>query len=593
MLVGLSGSGKTTTGIELELKHGLKTFDVDLEIERETKKSVAQIIRVEGEEEFRRREVEMLQRAFSLPIDCISTGAGALNKEQNRESIRKHGFMVWLCGSTTVLESRLHQDDNTHAKRRPLLEQGTREQRIQMLQEMAKCRDPYYSQAELKVWTDYVKPAAIAEVVMQEWVNCGSPSNCFPIKKQKNMAEQEKNICSFQTSIPHDFSQDQKHTQGEIVIGQGVACKLVSRIAKCWPKASKVLLITDETLFRLYGESFKQMFEESAFMLVPCVVPVGEKEKCLVTVEKVAQQMLDQQFTRDDVLVAFGGGVVGDVGSLVASLYARGIGLVQLPTTIVAQVDSAIGGKTAVNLTEHDTKKKNIGKNILGTFYPAKIIISDVEFLKTLPDREFVSGFAEVIKYGLIQDNNFFEWLVGQADKVQRREQKCLVEIVEFCSRTKLNIVLEDMTDIAGKRILLNFGHTFGHALEVKSGFTELLHGEAVAVGMVLAVRFGESVGVTPVGTAKKLQEVLRSFRLPIGLRELPGSDKFLPDVEQLKSEQARSSLVRSFDDATRADKKRSANVVKEVLLEMIGKPIVREVPVEELVNFLCAEVLL
>lgn len=581
MLVGLSGSGKTTTGNELEQQCGLKNFDVDLEIERETKKSIAQIIRVEGEKEFRRREVEMLQRAFSLPIDCIAMGAGALNERQNREHVKNDGFMIWLCGSAVELESRLHKDDSSHIKR-PFLAQRTQEERIQMLKQMEASRKVYYSEAPLKIWTDYVGPKTVAQVAKREWVNSQNDHSAVIV-------------------IPHSFfqgfSQDDKHSLSEVVIGSGVITSLATRISAHWPKATRVMLVTDETLCALYGKRLEQIFAKSALMLVQYVVPVGEREKSLITVQLVTKKMLRQQFTRDDVVVAFGGGVVGDVGGLIASLYARGVGLVQIPTTIVAQVDSAIGGKTAVNLVGDDAKQEVVngpeqyqplGKNILGTFYPARLILSEVEFLKTLPEREFVSGLAEVLKYGLIQDKVFFEWVAGEVDNILGREEKCLIEIVEFCSRTKLNIVLDDMTDIQGKRILLNFGHTFGHALEVKSGFTELLHGEAIAVGMMLATLFGESVGITPVGTAEKLRTVLRSFRLPVGLRELPGSDKFLPGLEQLKSEEVRSGLVRSFDDAIRADKKRSADVVKEVLLIVIGKPIVREVRVEELVNFIC-----
>jgi 3-dehydroquinate synthase len=240
---------------------------------------------------------------------------------------------------------------------------------------------------------------------------------------------------------------------------------------------SQTLVVTNETIAPLYLDRLLSALPEGAEKLI---IEDGEQFKTLDTFEKIVTRLLESGFSRNCNLVALGGGVVGDVTGFVAASYQRGVNFIQVPTTLLAQVDSSVGGKTAVN--------HPLGKNMIGAFYQPSCVLIDTDTLETLPEREFAAGLAEVIKYGLIRDRQFFDWLGENLDSVLCRDKEALAYIIENSCNNKAEVVSEDETE-AGVRALLNLGHTFGHAIEAFQNYRQLLHGEAVAIGMVMASR--------------------------------------------------------------------------------------------------------
>ena len=243
------------------------------------------------------------------------------------------------------------------------------------------------------------------------------------------------------------------------------------------------------------------------------LIPDGETHKNWNTLHDLVTRLLEMQAERSTTLVALGGGVVGDVAGFAAAIYQRGMRFVQIPTTLLAQVDSSVGGKTAVN--------HPLGKNMIGAFHQPDAVLIDIDCLATLPARELAAGLAEVVKYGAIRDAAFFAWLESHLDRLLAREPAALEEAVAVSCRIKAGIVAADERE-TGERALLNFGHTFGHAIEAAQGYGNWLHGEAVAAGMVIAARLSQRRGMLPAGDAERLVDLLRRSGLPVAAPSLP-----------------------------------------------------------------------
>lgn len=266
----------------------------------------------------------------------------------------------------------------------------------------------------------------------------------------------------------------------------------------------RAALLTDETVWGLWGDTLAEALEKGGLEYFKIIVPPGENTKSMAQLTWVLEEMAEGGLTRSDMLIAFGGGVVGDLGGFAASIYMRGIPYVQIPTTILSQVDSSVGGKTAVSL-EH-------GKNLVGAFWQPQLVISDTRTLATLPQREISGGMAEVIKHGLIRSRGLYDRIAGVASNEALFEQ--LPGLICACCDIKRVVVERDERD-TGERMILNLGHTFGHAIETMGGFRRYIHGEAVAMGMVLAARYGEQVGVTPKGLWREIGDLCCRFGLP------------------------------------------------------------------------------
>ena len=268
----------------------------------------------------------------------------------------------------------------------------------------------------------------------------------------------------------------------------------------------RAALISNETVFPLLGQPVLHSLGQSGVEVFPVIIPDGEQFKTWETLDRIFDTLLAHAFDRKSTLIALGGGVVGDLTGFAAATYQRGVPFIQIPTTLLAQVDSSIGGKTAVNHAR--------GKNMIGAFYQPRLVLADTAALNTLPDREFRAGMAEVIKYGLIRDAKFFTWLEANMDAIFTRESAALTQAILRSCRNKADVVAADEHD-QGERALLNLGHTFGHAIEAALGYGVWLHGEAVAAGMVMAAELSHQRGHFSAGELKMTQALIERAGLP------------------------------------------------------------------------------
>jgi 3-dehydroquinate synthase len=301
----------------------------------------------------------------------------------------------------------------------------------------------------------------------------------------------------------------------EVRIGPGLIDAAARHIAPLL-KRPRTAVVMDETVAALHGPRLCAALAEAGIEARTIVVPPGEDTKSFAGLAALCDSLLALELDRSDRIIAFGGGVVGDLAGFAAAIYKRGVAFIQIPTTLLAQVDSSVGGKTAI-----DTPR---GKNLIGAFHQPRLVLADLSALDTLPGREMVCGYAEVIKYGLLGDLAFFEGLEARGGEVLRRDPEALAWAVRRCVEMKAAIVAEDERE-GGARALLNLGHTFGHAVEAATGFGETLkHGEAVGLGCAMAFRFSARLGLCPSQDAVRVERAIRAAGLPTRLDQTPGA---------------------------------------------------------------------
>jgi 3-dehydroquinate synthase len=328
-----------------------------------------------------------------------------------------------------------------------------------------------------------------------------------------------------------------------IKTGGGLLSRLGAECAQL-KLGQRCAVITDSNASRHFAKAAMKSLAASGFAPVLISVPAGEKSKRLAVVEKCHDQLAAHRLERKSFIVALGGGVVGDLAGFVAATYLRGIPFVQVPTTLLAQVDSSVGGKTGVNL--------KAGKNLVGAFYQPRLVLCDLDTLKTLPRREYVSGLAEVIKYGVICDAVLFAQLERNLPKLLARDVPALQTVIARCCEIKADVVGQDETE-SGLRAILNFGHTIGHAVENSSGYGKFLHGEAISIGQAAAARLSHKILGLPSGDVKRIEALFVQAGLPV----------------KIKLDSARRKKLFA---AMKLDKKVSAGEIKFVLAERIGK---------------------
>lgn len=325
---------------------------------------------------------------------------------------------------------------------------------------------------------------------------------------------------------------------------------------------SQAVWITNQTIYKIYNGFLDNInVNENNNNLL--LIPDGEEYKSWQILETIMTSLLQKKLDRKSVLVAFGGGVVGDIIGLASALYQRGIDFIQIPSTLLAMVDSSIGGKTAVN--------HPLGKNMLGVIKQPTQVLIDSELLKTLPDREFSAGLAEVVKYGLLGDKEFFEWLVFNSEKIINREPKVLIPMINKCCKMKARIVESDENE-QGERALLNLGHTFGHAIEALTHYKKFLHGEAVAIGMVIAGQLSQLLGNISDEELAQIKNLLNKFGLPtnwITWQQNLNSEDFLSQMNKMMS----------------LDKKNQAGSLRLIILAKIGSAEIRNDINPKLIN--------
>ena len=351
----------------------------------------------------------------------------------------------------------------------------------------------------------------------------------------------------------------------DILVGPGLIARAGEEIRPLM-RRKQAIVITDELVARHHLAELEASLANAGIVHQSVILPSGEGTKDLAHFGRLVDDVLGLGIERGTMLVALGGGVVGDIAGFAAATLLRGIDFVQIPTTLLAQVDSSVGGKTAIN-----TKA---GKNLLGAFYQPRLVLADTMTLGTLPRRELRAGYAEIVKYGLVRDAEFFDWLEAAGDAVCDLEPGALTHAITVSCRMKAAIVAADERE-SGERELLNFGHTFGHALEAETGFGDrLLHGEAVALGMVLAFDFAVQLGVASGQDAHRVRRHLAAGGLPTALGEIGLSGN---DADRLQAHMGKDKKVRDGRIAL-------------ILPRRIGDAFVsREVPAAELRGFLAA----
>ncbi len=340
----------------------------------------------------------------------------------------------------------------------------------------------------------------------------------------------------------------------DIEIGSGNLGE-AARFCDAEQEDSHAVIITDTNVDDLYGEAVAEPLQEAGAQVDILAVDAGEQSKSPEVATELWEQLLDQGADRQTVVVALGGGVVGDLAGFVAATFGRGLRFVQIPTTLLAQVDSSVGGKVGVNLPG--------GKNMVGAFWQPRGVLIDVDVLSSLPDREYRAGLAEVVKYGVIQDAEFFAYLEANIESVNSRDAGVLTRIVERCCRLKADVVEQDEREETGLRAILNYGHTFCHAFEAATGYEQLLHGEGVAIGMMCAARLAERLGRVDAAFVERQRALLEEFGLPLDV----------PEVE-------RDELI----ELMYRDKKVERGRLRFVLPTRLGHvELVRDVPVDEI----------
>lgn len=334
----------------------------------------------------------------------------------------------------------------------------------------------------------------------------------------------------------------------DVVVGPGLLDEAGARIAPLL-KRKRVAVVADASVAALHGARLVASLEAAGIAAPLLTVPPGEESKSFEGLADLSDRLLELKLDRGDLIVAFGGGVVGDLAGFAAAIYKRGVDFVQVPTTLLAQVDSSVGGKTAI-----DTPR---GKNLIGAFHQPRLVLADLDVLDTLPDREMRCGYAEVIKYGLLGDAAFFDWLEANVAGVLAREPQALARAVARSIEMKAEIVAEDETE-QGRRALLNLGHTFAHALEAETGYGEALkHGEAVGAGMALAFRFSAAQGLCAGQDALRAERAIAAAGLPVRMSEVSGqtfaADRLIGHMAQDKKAEGGALtfiLARAIGDA-------------------------------------------
>lgn len=537
ILIGFSTTGKSSLAPRVAQHLGWEGVDTDEEVVKLAGKPIPQIFAQEGEGHFRGLERQVLERACSGERKVIAAGGGAILDPGNRQLLQESGMVVLLEAQPQTIYQRLLKDTENQVSPniRPLLAGADPLERIQSLKAQ---RQPLYSAiAGWTVHTDNLTEEEVASEVVRGW-------QYWSRSQMRGASWGERAACEVITPT-------QRYP---IFIGWGILPQLGQKMKEAGLSGT-CFLLSDEQVFSLYGSSVVRILKDAGFKVASLALPPGEATKSPESAAKIYDFLVEHRAERKDCVVALGGGMVGDLAGFVAATYLRGLALLQVPTSLVGMVDASIGGKVAVNHPQ--------GKNLIGAFYQPRFVLSDVQTLTTLPRRELISGWSEVVKHGAILDIGLFQFLEANKQRLSSLEPDLTAQAVARSATVKARLVSEDEKE-TGRRILLNYGHTIGHGLEAATAYTRFLHGEAVAIGMMGAAEISRRLALIPPQIVKRQEALLQGFGLPI---------------------RAEGVNVGNVLRAMELDKKVREQEVRWVLLEGLGKATVRQGVPQEVVK--------
>ena len=528
VLVGLPGSGKSVVGRRLAHRHGATFVDLDQEIESRAGRPISEIFAEEGETAFRTHEREAI--AALGPPDpgaalarVVASGGGAVVDPRNRWALYRGRLSVWLDGRPEVLAQRLRRSPHV----RPLI---VGREPVSAVRDLAAKRERFYAAAAVRI-NGVPEVRGVVDAVdgaISDWRPDGT------------------RLLDTDTRI------------GRYVLGHAMAAPAIARSLRRL-EARRAILVSEPGAWEAAGQSIAEGLAAAGWPVENVLLPPGEDAKRLAVVEEAARTLARLRVERSEPIVAIGGGALGDSAGFLAATYLRGIPYIQVPTTLVAQVDSAIGGKTGVDLPE--------GKNLVGAFHQPAAIVIDVAVLGSLPERQRRAALGEAVKMAALGDERLFELLEADGDAIARGdpsvvERGAVAEVVERTGWAKVEVVSADERErgAASGRITLNLGHSLGHAVEAAAGYRDLLHGEAVAYGLRAACAIGEAMGVTPPSRATRIRGLLD--RLELATEPLPYS-------------------IATVLDHLAADKKHAAGRLRWVLPTADGVEVRSDVPAD------------
>ncbi|AXA93756.1 3-dehydroquinate synthase [Massilia sp. YMA4] len=540
-LVGLMGAGKTTIGRMLARKLGMRFVDSDHEIEARTGATIPWIFEIEGEGSFRRREAEVIRELCGQEGIVLATGGGAILNPESRALLQQRGTVIYLRASIGSILAR-----TSHDKNRPLLQTADPRKK---LEELLAQREPLYLEmAHLVVDTGRPNVQSMVQIIINqlEARACQAAPNCttHPLPSMNEQTNILLHVDLGERSYP-------------ISIGPAVLDDpdLLARHVN----GRKVAIVTNTTVAPLYLERIRAPLAAAGKEVIAVVLEDGEEHKNWASLMQIFDALLANKCDRKTTLVALGGGVIGDLTGFAAASYMRGVDFIQVPTTLLSQVDSSVGGKTGIN--------HPLGKNMIGAFYQPKVVLADTSTLETLPQRELAAGLAEVIKHGAIIDSAFFDWIEANIGKLVARDRAALAYAIARSCEIKADVVRQDERE-GGLRAILNFGHTFGHAIEAGMGYGHWLHGEAVGCGMVMAAELSQRLGFIDPATVARIRALVAAAGLPVTAPDL-GTERWLELME--------------------VDKKNEGGAIKFILLKPLGTALVTSAPQAALLETIAA----
>ena len=551
ILTGFSGSGKTEVARLIAERLGWQAVDSDDTIVEAAGKPIPAIFRDDGETHFRTLEHTALGELCSQTKIVIAAGGGAVLSAENRQLMADGSFIVCLEARPETILARLRPQLDSDPVARPLLATADPLGRIR---ELKSFRQPYYALADHTVHTDGLTMEQVAAEVVHAWRQLSA-----------TVLEHEGRVAAL-AAAPSAREADAPYCQPAgaacvvrtssatypVFVSWGALADLRQRMADVG-LAGRAYLISDSMVHARWGAAAKEALREGGLRVAWHVVPAGETSKSLETAASIYDWLVSERAERGEAIVALGGGMVCDLAGFVAATFVRGLPLVHVPTSLLAMVDAAIGGKVAVNQKE--------AKNLIGAFYQPRLVLADVSTLQSLPPRELTAGWAEVIKHALIMDEELLRLLEEKADAILSLEPAVTTEVISRSIALKAAVVSEDEREETGRRTILNYGHTIGHGLEAAAEYTDMLHGEAVAVGMAGAARIARRLGLLPPEVAERQDALIARFGLP------------------LRASGVDPAKVLA---ATALDKKVKGGAIGWVLLEGIGRPVIRhDVPPE------------